>query len=181
MHRVKKLLVPIDFSPESERALRYAASLAKQIDAEIIALYVVEDILQEGLLAYVFPPEGWPFLETRVSVRPLDALLRERALDLCRFIERTVPANCPTKIKRMVRLGQVRQEIAAVAREQDIDLVVLEIRKRLLFPGLAMRKRLKMIDSLPYPVILPPLSREHTPLRGKRVLALHLFPRENPA
>ncbi|HEV2666477.1 MAG TPA: universal stress protein, partial [Blastocatellia bacterium] len=63
MQNVKKLLVPIDFSPESEKALKYASSLAKQIDAEVIALYVVEDILEEGLLAYVFPPDGWPYMD----------------------------------------------------------------------------------------------------------------------
>ena len=40
MNSVNKLLIPIDFSPESEKALRYASSLAKQINAELIALHV---------------------------------------------------------------------------------------------------------------------------------------------
>jgi nucleotide-binding universal stress UspA family protein len=180
MQNVKKLLVPIDFSPESEKALKYASSLAKQIHAEVIALYVVEDILQEGILAYIFPPDGWPFLDTQPSVRPLDVLLRERALDLWRFIERTVHDNGPTKVKRMVRLGKVREEIAAVAREENIDLVVLELRKRFLFTSQRTRKLLKMIDKLPYPVLLPPPIAEDTPRRGTPILAFHRSPAENP-
>jgi nucleotide-binding universal stress UspA family protein len=180
MQNVKKLLVPIDFSPESEKALKYASALAKQIQAEVIVLYVVEDILEEGLLAYVFPPDGWPYMDRQPSVRPLDVLLRERALDLWRFIERTVRDNGPTKVKRMVRLGKVREEIAAVAREENIDLVVLELRNRFLFPSLRTRKLLKMIDKLPYPVLLPPPIADDTPVRGKPIFAFHRTPAENP-
>jgi nucleotide-binding universal stress UspA family protein len=183
MQNVKKLLVPVDFSPESEKALRYASSLAKQINAELIAVYVIEDILEEGLLAYIFPPDGWPYLDVPPSVRPLDVLLRERALDLWRFIEQTIHDRSPTNIKRMVRLGKVREEIAAVAREENIDLVVMELRKRLLFPSRATRKLLKIIDKLPCPVLLAPPSREDRPSRGKRVreFTWHPVPGENPA
>lgn len=181
MQNVKKLLVPIDFSAESEKALKYASSLAKQIDAEVIALYVVEDILEEGILAYIFPPDGWPFLDMQPSVRPLDLLLRERALDLWRFIERTVHDNGAAKVKRMVRLGKVREEIASVAREENIDLVVLELRKRLLFPTLATRKLLKIISKLPCPVLLAPPIDEDTPKRGKGLRVFHRIPAENPA
>ena len=183
MQNVKKLLVPIDFSPESEKALKYASALAKQIHAEVIALYVVEDILEEGLLAYVFPPDGWLYLDRQPSVRPIDVLLRERALDLWRFIEQTIHDRSSTNIKRMVRLGKVREEIAAVAREESIDLVVVELRKRLLFPSLATRKLLKIIDKLPCPVLLAPPSREDRSSRGKRarVFAWHPVPGENPA
>ena len=80
MRNVKKLLVPIDFSPESEKALKYASSLATEINAELVALYVVEDILEEGFLAYTFPPEGYSYLDAQTSARPLDALLHGRSI-----------------------------------------------------------------------------------------------------
>jgi nucleotide-binding universal stress UspA family protein len=181
MQNVKKLLVPIDFSPESEKALKYASALAKQIHAEVITVYVVEDILEEGLLAYVFPPDGWPYMDVPPSVRPLDVLLRERALDLWRFIEQTIHDRSSANIKRMVRLGKVREEIAAVVREENIDLVVMELRKRFLFPSLATRKLLKIIDKLPCPVLLAPPADESTPKRGKRLSVFHRIPAENPA
>lgn len=182
MQNVKNFLVPIDFSPESEKALKYASSLAQEINAELVALYVVEDILEEGILAYVFPPEGYSYLDAQASARPLDALLRERSHDLRHFIERTVRDKGSANIKTIVRLGKVHEVIAAVAREENIDLVVVELRKRFLFSSLARRRLLKMIDKLPYPVLLPPPIGEDAPRRGKRVFAFHpVVPNESTA
>ena len=62
MPNLKKLLVPIDFSLESEKALRYASSLAEQIKGELIALHVIDELNEhDGLLPLIMPPEGWPF------------------------------------------------------------------------------------------------------------------------
>jgi nucleotide-binding universal stress UspA family protein len=182
MNNVNKLLIPIDFSPESEKALRYASSLAKQINAELIALHVMENpTAEQSVLSLIYPPEGWPFFDENPAVRPLDTLLRERALDLWNFIDRIIPDKSSAKIKRFVRLGALRDEIVAVAREENIDLIVLELRKRLIFPSLAKRKLLKMIDTLPYPVLLAPPLAEETPKRGKRLFAFHPMPKEIPA
>jgi len=182
MHDVKKLLVPIDFSQESEKALMYASSLAKQLNAELIALHVVEDITEgESLLSFVFPPEGWPFFDVQPRLRPLDVLLRERALDLWNFIDRTIRDRSPIRVKRLVRLGALREELASVAREEHIDLIVFELRKRFLFRSMATRKLLKMINKLPYPVLLAPPIEEDTPTRGKRLRIFNRLPAENPA
>ncbi|HVO95828.1 MAG TPA: universal stress protein, partial [Terriglobales bacterium] len=119
MQSVKRLLVPIDFSPESERALKYAASLARQIDATVVALHVIEDPLEEeGLLSFMLPPDSWPFLDIRVGPRPLDFLLRDRALDLWNFIDRYVPNSSQMKMKRLVRLGALQEEIVSTARAE---------------------------------------------------------------
>ena len=182
MNNVNKLLIPIDFSPESEKTLRYASSLAKQINAELIALHVIENpTAEQSVLSLIYPPEAWPFFDENPAVRPLDTLLRERALDLWNFIDRITPDKSSAKIKRFVRLGALRDEIVAVAREESIDLIVLELRKRLIFPGLAKRKLLKMIDTLPYPVLLAPPLMEETPKRGKRLFAFYPMPKESPA
>lgn len=181
MSSVKKLLVPIDFSLESEKALKYASSLARQINAELIVLHVVDDLAEgDGFLPFIIPPEGWPFFGIEPPARPIDVILRERALDLWNFIDRTVRDAGPVKLKKLVRLGTVRQEIIAVAREENIDFIVLELRNRFLFPNLANRKLLRMIDKLPYPVLLAPPISEDTPRSGKRVLAFHPITSENP-
>ena len=39
---MKKIIVPIDFSNHSEYALETAAKLAKQYDAEVLALHMLE-------------------------------------------------------------------------------------------------------------------------------------------
>ncbi|HEY7221637.1 MAG TPA: universal stress protein [Candidatus Binatia bacterium] len=183
MANVKKLLVPIDFSPESEKALKYSCALAKQINAEIIALHVLDELTHgDGLLPFIMPPEGWPFFGAEPPFRPIDVLLRERALDLWNFIDRNVCDARSVKVKRLVRLGTVREAIIAVAREESIDLVVLELRNRFIFPNLANRKLLRMIEKLPYPVLLAPPINEDTPRSGRRVPAFyHPVPSENPA
>ena len=182
MNNVNKLLVPIDFSPESEKALRYASSLAKQINAELIALHVIENpTAEQSVLSLIYPPEGWPFFDENPAVRPLDTLLRERALDLWNFIDRIIPDKSSAKIKRLVRLGALRDEIVAVAREEHIDLIVLELRNGYLFPNLATRRLLKMIEKLPYPVLLAPPLADETPKRGKWLRAFFPMPTENPA
>ena len=182
MRNVKRLLVPIDFSPESARALNYAASLARQIDAEVIALHVIEDALEEdGLLPFMLPPDSWPFLDIQAMTRPLDVLLRDRALDLWNFIERSVPNSSQLKLKRLVRLGALAKEIISAARAENVDLIVLELRDRFLFPKLKTRKLLKMINKLPYPVLLAPTAVEESRSTGRPVLAFRGFPRESPA
>ena len=182
MNNVNKLLVPIDFSTESENALRYASSLAKQIRAELIALHVIEDsTAEQSALSLIYPPEAWPFVDDRPATRPLDTLLRERALDLWNFIDRTIGNKGLPIVKRMVRLGSLRNELIAAAREEKVDLIVLELRRRLIFPYLAKRKLLKMIGKLPYPVLIAPPMHDETPKRGKRIFAFYPATKESPA
>ncbi len=41
---IKRILVPVDFSPDSRNALQYAADLAAVSRAEIVMLHVVEPV-----------------------------------------------------------------------------------------------------------------------------------------
>jgi len=58
---------------------------------------------------------------------PLDRLVREKALDLYRFIEKVIRNPGRVKIRRKVALGHEEENILGVAREENIDLVVLGI------------------------------------------------------
>ena len=79
-----------------------------------------------------------------------------------------------------MRLGTLRKEIIAVARAEAIDLIVLELHNRFLFSNLANRKLLKMIDKLPFPVLLAPPISDQKPKSGRRVLAFFPFASESP-
>jgi nucleotide-binding universal stress UspA family protein len=104
----KSILVPIDFSESSVRALRHAAGLAERDGAELTLLNVVEE------------PQ---------SVRAMDAVDRQRreeqsrARQLQQLAERELPARQTVKIE--VLEGDPPQEIVRLANRQHADLIVL--------------------------------------------------------
>lgn len=170
MHSMKKLLVPVDFSPESKQALRYAVALAAEVGGTVVALHVIEDAPEnENLLTFVFPPETWPFFDVRPSRSPIDLLLKERALDLWNFLDHAIPKYSKVTIRRLIRIGSLGDEILRAARQENIDMIVLELRNRFLFSNRARRKLLRMIERFPYPVLLAPRESAETPSRGKPV------------
>ena len=59
---MKKIIVPVDFSKQSDHALQYAAGIAKKYDCEILALHMLE--LSPALLtnSEITPSENTVFL-----------------------------------------------------------------------------------------------------------------------
>ena len=146
------VLVPIDFSEDSANGLKYAFSLAQETQAELVVLHVTQ---KEGdrVLFGLTGRDG-----------KSDRLLREKALDLYHLIEKVVRNPGRLKVRRKVVLGNKEEKILGVAKEENIDLVVLGIRKKSFFPYLMARTRLlKMISRFPCPVVLRPPFREPWP------------------
>jgi nucleotide-binding universal stress UspA family protein len=182
MQKVEKILVPIDFSDESGAALRDAVSLVHETRAKLIALHVI-DVCAESdfLLSCIAPVEGFPLQLHGSRNFPLDVLRRERSLDLWNFVESTVgPAN-HDRITKLIRMGNRAGEIAAVIREEHIDLLVLKLRKRFVFPDLGALKLLRIARRLSCPVLVgPPAGRSRGESGGGRWV-LHVAPRGNAA
>jgi len=103
--KLQKILVPVDFSDCSQKALQYAIPFAKQFGAELVLLHVVEP--------YSLVPEMVPydFETTRDSRVELDALAGEVAKT----------AHCQTS----VRTGTAHLEITAAARDLCADLIII--------------------------------------------------------
>ena len=156
MNRVRKILVPVNFSDDSANGLKYAASLAEETQAELVVLHVTQKEEARSFLNFLAVMEGWPILNTQTTI-PVDRLVREKALDLYRFIEKVVRNPGQIKIRRKVALGLEEEKILGVAREENIDLVVLSIRNESFLSTLIARaKFLKIISRLPCPVLLKP-------------------------
>ena len=166
MNPVRKILVPIDFSEDSADGLTYAVSLAQKTQAELIVLHVTQKKEADAFLDLLAVMEGAPMLNPPASI-PLDRLLREKALDLYRFIEKIVRNPGQVKIRRKVALGNEAEKILGVAEEENIDLVVLAVRQQSFFPYLMAGGRLlKMISRFPCPVLLKPAFDEPWPTSG---------------
>ncbi|HYY25471.1 MAG TPA: universal stress protein [Candidatus Udaeobacter sp.] len=156
MNRVRKILVPVNFSDDSANGLRYAASLAEETQAELVVLHVTQKEEAHYFLNFLAVMEGWPMPNTPPAI-PVDRLLREKALDLYRFIEKVIRNPGRMKIRRKVLLGHEEEKILGVAREENIDLVVLGVRNQSFFSNLMDRaKFLKITSRLPCPVLLKP-------------------------
>ena len=63
---ITRILVPVDFSAHSDRALRYAARLAGQVGASVELLHVVEDITY-GAFSEVYVPNMPDLIQEMVN------------------------------------------------------------------------------------------------------------------
>ncbi|MGH7795355.1 MAG: universal stress protein [Candidatus Binatia bacterium] len=154
MNEVRKILVPINFSEDSANGLKYAVSLAEETQAELLVLHVTQKREADSFLDLLAIMEGLPVLNRPAAI-PVDRLLREKALDLYRFIEKVVKNPGRLTISRKVALGNKEEKILETANAERIDLVVLAVRKKFFFPHLMARgKLLRMISRFPCPVLL---------------------------
>jgi nucleotide-binding universal stress UspA family protein len=178
MDKVKKILVPVDFSAESGSALHDALPLACETKAQLIALHIVDkSVEREAFLSSLAPVGGWPCQTYGSEFPPLDILRRERTLDLWNFVAQKAGAENQERIAKVVRIGRPSREIAAFIREEQIDLVVLKLRQRLIFPDWGTSRLIKIARQLFCPVLLdPPAARIGSEPRGG-LAAFDLAPR----
>lgn len=110
--RVKSILVPLDFSSPSKKALDYAVTVAKQFKARLTLLHVVE-------------PVGTPdFAASFPLVMEDDKLIAAAKTELERAVkEARVPRRIVEKI--LVRFGRSFHEITEAARTRKVDLIII--------------------------------------------------------
>jgi nucleotide-binding universal stress UspA family protein len=133
--KLQKILVPIDFSDCSKKALQYAIPFARQFEAELVLVHVVEP--------YPMVPEMAPYdFETFDDSRlELEALRKG--------IDDTVSSSVA------LRKGTPHLEISEAARELGADLIVISTHGR---KGLVRRvfgsTTEKVVRYAPCPVLI---------------------------
>jgi nucleotide-binding universal stress UspA family protein len=107
---LKEILVPVDFSSCSRKALQYAIPLAKQFGATISVVHVAHECIQHPELVLG-------------EAAILDA--SQTALnDFVREISSSI------KTQAIVRIGQPASEIVELAQELQSDLIILSTHGR---------------------------------------------------
>ncbi len=163
-----KILVPVDFTENSASGLKFALSVARKTNAELVVLHVTEKDEADSFLDMVAVMGGAPILNLSAAIT-VDKLLREKALDLYNFIEKVVRNPGRVIIRRKVALGNKAETILRTANEELVDLVVLTFRKQSFFRYLIARARfLRVIARMPCPVLLTPAFDESWPRFGAR-------------
>ena len=110
---IKKVLVPIDFSDYSKSSLRYAVNFAKQFNAEIYLIYVVEPV--------IYPPD---FSMGQIAIPSVNAEWDERAkVELDNLAKTEIPEG--VNVKTILKNGKPFLEIIDTASEENIDLIII--------------------------------------------------------
>jgi nucleotide-binding universal stress UspA family protein len=113
--QIRNILVPVDFSECSEKALRYAMPLAEQNKAAITLLYVTPGCVTGGFSAVDYVKLRG---EMRASAeRQLSALIAQQRNDDVEVQFRTAEGDAPT-------------EIVTAARSLPADLIVISTHGR---------------------------------------------------
>lgn len=108
---IKRILVPVDFSECSRKALRYAIPFAQQFGASLTLLFVTQINYAVGEFGLI----DSPLMEGQVreaAEKAMDKLLAEEIGD-------AVPAT------KQTRIGRPASEIAAAAKELEADLIII--------------------------------------------------------
>ena len=106
--RLQKILVPIDFSVCSEKAVQYALALAQEFGAELILTHVVQP---------------YPIVtELPSTMAELQVELEKCAtLRLDKIRQSIKGAQCHS----VLRVGHAVHQILSVAREEDVDVIII--------------------------------------------------------
>jgi nucleotide-binding universal stress UspA family protein len=110
--RLKKILVPTDFSDCSKKALQYALPLAQQHNAEIVLLYVAPSPAYAGGEYGVIDCSALNAELCATGEKRLETLVAEE-------IREKVPAET------VVRTGSATSEIIDVASQLPADMIVI--------------------------------------------------------
>ncbi len=109
--KLKTILVPIDYSKESKKALQYAIPFARQFNGRLVLLYVMQPHYFAGEFGAVEFEALTADLQ-RSSERQLSAWATKGVRGL-------------VAVKTMVRTGSPVSEIIDVAKELKADLIVI--------------------------------------------------------
>ena len=111
MITIKKILCPVDFFPASEAAVKYAAALALNYEAELYLLHVVATIVPTSFEVAIPPADITQLVEegSRRELKKLEAAVRDTGV----------------QVHAELRSGDVFDEIKRTIEIEQPDLIVM--------------------------------------------------------
>lgn len=109
IQQTNKILVPVDFSEQSLIALDQSYNLAKEYNAEITLLYIIED---SGILSKLFSNEQHDNIKSEIQ-KQLDRL----ALD--------VENKSKIKVNTLIAKGAIYEKIAEIAELINATMIIM--------------------------------------------------------
>jgi len=111
MISLKKILVPVDFSEPSKKAVTYGLTLARQFSASLVLAHIVQE---SSALMYAIPTQ-------------LLEIEKERYAKAAAAIRTLVPSEYASKLnlQRIVKIGDIEKELLGIVNDESVDLVVM--------------------------------------------------------
>ena len=116
---IQKIILPVDFSPASERAARFGCTLARSLGAHVYLIHVVDAATSKGPMADVSGSDRHRYLEARTAIADLAARIGRGA-----------------QVTTEVRIGPVDAGITSAVIAYGADLVVMSTHGRTGLPHL---------------------------------------------
>ena len=116
MFKPKKILVPIDFSEYSAKAVERALDIAKQNDTEVILLHVITQDIKACYVDYCLTDDEVEKIDKRMFEGAEDRLQKEPA---------KFPLAKEVKISTEVVKGIPYEEILKFQEHNGVDLIVI--------------------------------------------------------
>lgn len=113
MKKIQRILAATDFSPRAERAVRRAAQVAIEHEAELYLLHVLP----------VFPLEAFKHLISKTPLETEQHLYNQSKLALQQEAETLTRSGI--RVKRYVAIGRAHIEISRYAESHHADLIVI--------------------------------------------------------
>src|SRR5687768_12876799 len=114
--KINKILLPTDLSGPSQLAMRYAKALARLFGARLVLLHVVEPVAATADFGY----------GPVICRRPDPGSVKRGQKHLHAIERRQFDSAC--QCETLVRSGVAFDEIAKVARELKVDLIIIATR-----------------------------------------------------
>ena len=113
--QIRSILLPTDFSDCGNYALSFAASLARTFGASIICVHVIEPMV---------PTVGYSGMTEPLPMADItDQLEYSAERELPKLAEREECAGL--EVEEMIVHGEAASEIVRVAKERNVDLIVV--------------------------------------------------------
>jgi nucleotide-binding universal stress UspA family protein len=142
MNEIKKILVPVDFSENSQKILRTAADFGARFKAELVVVFVVQS----------FDDYSGFFVPHMPLVQLEGEMIKSAEEKMKSFVAETLNASVPNTTA--VLSGDVVEEINRFAGEKKADLIVMGTHgykglDKILFGSVAE----KVVKTAPCPVL----------------------------
>jgi nucleotide-binding universal stress UspA family protein len=115
---IQKILVPIDGSEHSKKAIEFATGVSQQYGSELYLIHVVAD--------KTIPPEILEYIESENVEGALGKVSAELISEgIMKVAQNQVKATGLKIAKAMVSRGDPAEEVVKFAKNNDIDMIII--------------------------------------------------------